>query len=109
MHLKSELMKLVKSSTELIDIELIGLKSFQYSFFNSSDSSSKSNFTHSAAASSSTPENPASSATILSDSYIAEIDLISSQHGITYEQLQAIIEETLTENNYHSDNLKYLR
>lgn len=43
------------------------------------------------------------------ESLTSEMDLIFSQNGITYEQLQNIIEELLMQNNYHEENLKFLR
>ncbi len=97
-------MKLVKYSTEIIDMETIGLKSFQYSSYNSSDSSSN------RVNSGYTPTNTVSTNNEFNvDSLNSEMDLIFSQNGITYEQLQNIIEELLMQNNYHEENLKFLR
>ncbi len=103
MHIKSEIMKLIKYSPELIDMEMIGLKSFHYSF-HSSDSYSNS------------VNNQGSTSNVTSGCAInelgtentnSELNLIISQNGITYEQLQNIIEELLKHNNYQEE--KFLK
>ena len=106
-------MKLIKNSNELIDMEMIGLKNFQYCF-NSSDSHSanpnmpmSSNGSLNSHASSSTKAVANDQAKLESQS--GDLDMIFNQNGITYEQLQTIIEELLIENNYNVDNLKHLR
>lgn len=106
MQIKAELMKLMKFSTELIDMEVIGLKSFQYTY-NSSDSSNN----HNRAPAVSTPQISSSytSNDVNVENLNTDLELIISQNGITYEQLQNIIEELSLENNYHEENLKYLR
>ena len=91
-------MKLIKNSPELIDMEMIGLKSFQY-YYNSADTPNYSNqMAHNN-----------SNANEIIDSNASNLDVIMNQNGLTYEQLQNIIEELLTDTNYHIDNLKYLR
>ena len=94
-------MKLIKNSPELIDMEMIGLKSFQY-YYNSSDIPTSSN---------STSNNLATNINCneIIDSNSSNLDMIINQNGLTYEQLQNIIEELLSDANYHLDNLKYLR
>ena len=94
-------MKLIKNSPELIDMEMIGLKSFQY-YYNSSDIPNSSN---------STSNNSVTNINCneIIDSNSSNLDMIINQNGLTYEQLQNIIEELLSDANYHLDNLKYLR
>ena len=92
-QIKVELMKLIKNSPELIDMEMIGLKSVQY-YYNSSDTPNAGNLN--------IPTNDL-------DSNTSNLYLIINQNGITYEQLQIIIEELLAASNYHLENLKYLR
>ena len=112
MQIKTELMKLIKNSNEIIDMEMIGLKNFQYCFNSSDSTSTNSNLPMS---SSGTIINPASSgsrnvsSTDQSKTDNGDLDVIFNQNGITYEQLQAIIEELLVENNYNVENLKHLR
>lgn len=115
-------MKLVKNSNELIDIEMIGLKNFQYylnsSGCNSYQQSSNSNQRPpqpppppSSSTSKSSP-NPVTTTTNNSseiDSYSIDLEMIINQNGITYEQLQTIIEELLNENNYHIEHLRHLK
>ena len=110
MQLKSELMKLIKHSTELIDMEMIGLKSFQYCY-NSSDSTSnqKTIQLNTSGAMAAVSSSSISSNEINSETLSSDLDMIISQNGITYEQLQNIIEELLVQNNYHAENLKFLR
>lgn len=95
-------------------METIGLKSFQYSSYNSSDSSSNrvsSGYAMASVAASSAPvaSNSKNNNEFNVESLTSEMDLIFSQNGITYEQLQNIIEELLMQNNYHEENLKFLR
>lgn len=103
-QIKTELMKLIKNSPELIDMEMIGLKSFQY-YYNSSDIPNSSN------SSSNNPNNLVTNINCneIIDSNSSNLDMIINQNGLTYEQLQNIIEELLSDANYHLDNLKYLR
>lgn len=84
-------MKLIKNSTELIDIEMIGLKSFQINSFNSSESNRN--------------------IELFNTETSIEIDYesIVNQNGLTYEQLHIIIEDLLIENNYYLENFKHLR
>jgi hypothetical protein len=89
-------MKLIKNSPELIDMEMIGLKSFQY-YYNSADTPNNSN---------QIANNSRNTNEIIDSS---NLGFIINQNGLTYEQLQNIIEELLTDTNYHIDNLKYLR
>lgn len=84
-------MKLIKNSTELIDMEMIGLKSFQFNIFNSSESSRN-------------MDTQNHETTIDSD-----LEMIVNQNGLTYEQLQTIIEDLLVENNYYLEHIKHLR
>lgn len=84
-------MKLIKNSTELVDMEMIGLKSFQINTFNSSESNRNIEF-------------------VLETSKEIDYESIVNQNGgLTYEQLQIIIEDLLTENNYYLENFKHLR
>lgn len=98
-QIKSELMKLIKNSPELIDMEMIGLKSFQY-YYNSSDTPSNNN---------PIAQNNNNNSNEAVDSLASNLDFIINQNGLTYEQLQNIIEELLSDTNYHVDNLKFLR
>lgn len=84
-------MKLIKNSSELIDMEMIGLKSFQINTFNSSESNRN--------------------VDLFNQESSLEIDYekIFNQNGLTYEQLQTIIEDLLVENNYYLENVKHLR
>ena len=115
-------MKLIKNSNELIDMEMIGLKNFQYCF-NSSDSHStnsnlpmsnsgtinNNNNNNQQGVSSNLAKTSSASDQVKLDSYFCDLDMIFNQNGITYEQLQTIIEELLVENNYNVENLKHLR
>ena len=102
-------MKLIKNSSELIDMETIGLKSFQYCY-NSSDSGLSSNNNQQQGFSSSSSTASLSVLNEINIEYSSDLlDLIINQNGITYEQLQNIIDELLVENNYHLEDLKYLR
>lgn len=132
-QIKSELMKLVKNSNELIDIEMIGLKNFQY-YLNSSGCNSYQQSSSSSqqqrppqpppSTKSTAPTTTSSSATTANttagagtteisggggDSYSIDLETIINQNGITYEQLQTIIEELLNENNYHIEHLRHLK
>jgi hypothetical protein len=103
MHIKSEIMKLVKYSPELIDMEMIGLKSFHYTC-HSSDSYKDSSGTQG------NMENVGGGYGIneLNIGHLnSDLDLIISQNGITYEQLQNTIEDLLKQNNYQEE--KFLR
>ncbi|CAF0812289.1 unnamed protein product [Brachionus calyciflorus] len=91
-QIKFELMKLVKNSNDLIDMEMIGLKSFQPNMFNSTES--RSNY----------ESNNQDCVTVESD-----LEIIINQNGLTYEQLQNIIEDLLVENNYYLEHVKHLR
>ena len=115
-------MKLIKNSNELIDMEMIGLKNFQYCFNSSDSHSTNSNLPMSNSGNISTQQGVVASGSAASsssrasagdqgklDSYSCDLDMIFNQNGITYEQLQTIIEELLVENNYNVDNLKHLR
>lgn len=121
-QIKSELMKLIKNSTDLIDMEMIGLKSVQYLGFSGCNSmSSNNNITNSqriinaaatAAASSGSTTNLnklQSQISIANDSCLVDLETIINQNGITYEQFQSIIEELLVENNYHMEHLRHLK
>lgn len=106
-------MKLIKNSNELIDIEMIGLKNFQY-YLNSSGG-------HSSLSSRPPPPPPAASSaksaqgifaatnSSIDSSFGIDLEMIINQNGITYEQLQSIIEELLNENNYHVEHLRHLK
>ncbi|RNA20587.1 serine threonine- kinase Nek10-like [Brachionus plicatilis] len=76
-HIKTELMKLIKNSLELIDMEMIGLKSFQINTFNSSESNRNVDLFNQEC------------------SIDADYETIINQNGLTYEQLQTIIEDLL--------------
>jgi hypothetical protein len=125
-QIKAELMKLIKNSNELIDIEMIGLKNFQPSF-NTSDCNSLTNNNNKEQASSflaaNSGNNMVRSTTSSAsggggggssqqqqqdnnyvDSSTTDLELILNQNGITYEQMQTIIEDLLVENNYHLDH-----
>lgn len=115
-------MKLIKNSTDLIDMEMIGLKSVQYLGFSGCNSmSSNNNITNSqriinaaatAAASSGSTTNLnklQSQISIANDSCLVDLETIINQNGITYEQFQSIIEELLVENNYHMEHLRHLK
>lgn len=119
-------MKLIKNSNELIDMEMIGLKNFQY-YLNSSGCNSLSNNqrtpSNSATATSVSNNNnvnnspkptTTSQTTVMAnvsaiDSYAIDLEMIINQNGITYEQLQTIIEDLLNENNYHIEHLRHLK
>jgi hypothetical protein len=108
-QIKSELMKLIKNSNEIIDNEMIGLKSFHYCF-NSSYGENKKNERQENQSSSSnnsyinlilpTEQN--------SDLYSYDVEMILNQNSITYEQLQAIIDDLLHENNYQNEESKII-
>lgn len=105
-------MKLIKNSNELIDMEMIGLKNFQYCFNSSDSTSTNSNLPMSgsgAIINSASSGSRNVSSTDQSKTGNGDLDVIFNQNGITYEQLQAIIEELLVENNYNVENLKHLR
>ena len=106
-------MKLIKNSNELIDIEMIGLKNFQYCF-NSSDCNSLNNNQTSFKLLAANASNKSLSTTTVTDNNYAasssiDLEVILNQNGITYEQMQIIIEDLLVENNYHLENIKNLR
>jgi hypothetical protein len=89
-------MKLIKNSTELIDPDMVGLKSFEYCF-NSSDSSynSRTNIVTLTTAASD------NNSTTNENSSLSDIDSIINQN-ITYEYLQTLIEDQLIENDYYN-------
>ena len=106
-QIKAELMKLIKNSNELIDNEMIGLKSFQYCF-NTSDSNSSNQQQQ---GNQSTSSNNSSSNLLAvnndsSDLYSCDLDMILNQNSITYEQLNNIIENLLVENKYEIESAK---
>jgi hypothetical protein len=112
MQIKTELMKLIKNSNDLIDMEMIGLKNFQYCFNSSDSHSTNSNLPISNSGNISNPASTSSKTISLNEQSNVDngdLDMIFNQNGITYEQLQAIIEELLVENNYNVENLKHLR
>ncbi len=43
------------------------------------------------------------------ESSTTDLEMILNQNGITYEQIQTIIEDLLVENNYYLDYMKNLR
>ena len=109
-QIKSELMRLIKNSNELVDNDMIGLKSFQYFFDVSSSTSSHQQQQQQQqqlndqpqpppAVSANTENNNTSSMQLLND-----MDLILNHNSISYEQLQSIIEELLVENNYYTEH-----
>jgi hypothetical protein len=110
-------MKLIKNSTELIDMEMIGLKNFQYYLNSSGCNSMGSNRPPPAQSSANTASKTAvaaaaslnSQASMVNESCAIDLELIINQNGITYEQLQSIIEQLLNENNYHMEHLRHLR
>lgn len=106
-QIKSELMKLIKNSNELIDIEMIGLKNFQYYLNSSGCNSSLSSRPPPPPPSKSGQVSAAAAAAV--DSFGIDLEMIINQNGITYEQLQTIIEELLNENNYHIEHLIHLK
>jgi hypothetical protein len=100
-------MKLIKNSNELIDIEMIGLKNFQYYLNSSGCNSSLSSRPPPPPPSKSGQVSAAAAAAV--DSFGIDLEMIINQNGITYEQLQTIIEELLNENNYHIEHLIHLK
>lgn len=108
MQIKAEVMKLIKNSTDTIDMEIIGLKSLHYSY-QSSDSSNQNQNNNNNTSNAGVSSSSVSSVEFNVESLSSDMDLIIGQNGITYEQLQNIIEDLLTQNNYHEETLKFLK
>ncbi len=108
-QIKSEVMKLIKNSNELIDIEMIGLKNFQYCFNSSDCNSLTSNNNQKQQQQQQQQQSSNVNLNNQIANYSTDLDFILNQNGITYEQMQSIIEELIIEHNYRTENQINLR